>query len=259
MKVRMKPHARYILSSSDSGTSAEIYFPKRAAYQGAIFDALRNGFYESAVKEYLTNNAAELIEELRDWSQVLDPLKYASEKPLFRALSVADVVARIGMYRSVFKGYSMYTVEGVFFSDQTQTIYEEATQVVRLTFRFQSALEEEAKAADCKDMLRSLSRWLIDYDIRLNCHYSWAPSEKARFLAERDHWPAAQLAFAERHFEAVAKEVEKWTDDCGLFVFGYLVRKFSRNVLTQNMSEEEIWVVSSYDPCLNVVKRVAPG
>ncbi|HYT93068.1 MAG TPA: hypothetical protein VEL76_30400 [Gemmataceae bacterium] len=252
----MRQGARYILSSSDSGTSAEIYFPKRAAYQGAIFDAVRNGFYEQPVKDYLTLNAAELIEELRDWGQILDPLKYASEKPLFRSLSAQDVVARVQMYKSVFKGYSMYTVDGVFFSDKTQTIHEEAIQVLRLMFRFESRLEAEAKQRNCKDMLRSLSRWLIDYDIRLNCHYSWAPSEKERFLAEHRHWPESQLAFAEQHFDAVAREVEKWTDDCGLFVFGYLVRKFSKNVLVQKMSEEEIWVVSSYDPCLNVVRRV---
>jgi hypothetical protein len=253
----MKQGARYILSSSDSGTSAEIYFPKRAAYQGAIFDAVRTGFYEQEVKGYLALNAAELIEELRDWGQVLDPLKYASDRPLFRALSVQEVVARVQMYKSVFKGYSMYTVDGVFFSEETQTIYEEVTQVLRLMFRFASQLEEEAKKSNCKDMLRSLSCWLIDYDIRLNCHYSWAPSEKERFLAEHVHWPESQLAFADRHFESVAREVEKWTDDCGLFVFGYLVRKFSKNVLIQNMSEEEIWVVSSYDPCMNVVRRVS--
>jgi hypothetical protein len=126
-------------------------------------------------------------------------------------------------------------------------------------FRFESQLESKAKATDCKDMLRSLARWLIDYDIRLNHHYSWAPSEKERFLSEHKHWPPVQVAFAERNFEVVAKEVEKWTDDCGLFVFGYLVRKFSKNVLTQNMAEEEIWVISSYDPCMNVVRRVLLG
>jgi hypothetical protein len=251
--------ARYILSSSDSGTSAEIYFPKRSAYQGAIFDALRNGFFEREVIDYLTINAAELLEELRDWSQVLDPLKYTYESPLFRQLSVEDVIARMQMYKSVFKGYSVYTVDGVFFSEQTQKVFEEATQVIRMMFRFESQLEAEAKATECKDMLRSLARWLIDYDIRLNAHYSWAPSEKERFLAEHKHWPGAQVAFAERNFEAVAKEVEKWTDNCGLFVFGYLVRKFSKNVLVQKMSEEEIWVVSSYDPCMNVVRRIVLG
>jgi hypothetical protein len=255
----MKPPAKYVLSSSDSGSAAEIYFPKRAAYQGAIFDALRKGFYEREVKEYLALNAAELIDELRDWAQILEPLKYTSDRPLFRQLSAQDVKARIEMYRSVFKGYSVYSVDGVFFSEDTQTVYEEAIQVVRLMFRFESQLEAEAKRTDCKDMLRSLSRWLIDYDIRLNHHYSWAPQEKERFLAEHTHWPASQLAFAEQHFEAVAKEVEKWTDDCGLFVFGFLVRKFSKNVLVQGMSEEVIWVVSSYDPCMNVVRRIALG
>jgi hypothetical protein len=248
--------ARYILSSSHSGTSADVYFPKRAAYQGAIFDALRSGFYESEVKQYLINNAAELIEELRDWAEVLDPYKYTQNVDPDRALSLAEAVERIGMYRSVFHGYSVLAVDGVYFSPQTQTLYEEAIQIIRLMFRFESTLEAAARHTGCKDMIRSLAHWLIDYDTRLDHHCSWSPAEKERFLNERRHWPAHQRAFAEAHFETIAKEVEKWMDDVGLFVFGYLVRKFSKNVLVQQMSEEEIWVVSSYEPCMNAVRRV---
>ena len=59
----MTKRARYILSSSDAGTSAEIYFPKKAAYQGAIFDALRTGFFEQKVKDYLVAHASDLIRE----------------------------------------------------------------------------------------------------------------------------------------------------------------------------------------------------
>jgi hypothetical protein len=101
----MSPRAKYILSSSDSGTAAEIYFPKKAAYQGAIFDALRNGFFEREVKAYLTINATDLLDEMRDSSQVLDPLKYSYDCPKFRKLSAPDVIARVEMYKSVFKGY----------------------------------------------------------------------------------------------------------------------------------------------------------
>ena len=67
--------------------------------------------------------------------------------------------------------------------------------------------------------------------------------------------PPRRLEFAALSFEPMAKQVEKWIDDCGLFIFGYLVRKFSENVLRQNLSEEEIWVVSSFDTCINVVKQ----
>jgi hypothetical protein len=159
------------------------------------------------------------------------------------------------MYKSVFKGYSMYTVDGVFFSQDTQTVYEEATQVIRLMFRFESDLEAQTKETRHKDIVRSLFYWLVDYDVRLDQHHSWAPAEKERFLHEHRHWPTPQLDFAARTFEPIAKQVEKWIDDCGLFIFGFLVRKFSENVLKQNMSEEEIWVVSSFDTCINVVKQ----
>lgn len=247
---------RYFLNSNDAGILTEVYFPKRAAYQGAIFSALRTGFYEQQVIDYLQTHAAALLEELRDWSEILDPLKYTDAVPPPRpALGVDDARARIQMYRSVFKGYSMYTVDGVFFSDQTQTIYEEATQVVRLVFRFECPRDLEAADPQYKDILRSLCYWLVNYKLRLDHHYSWAPTERERFLAEHRHWPAPHRDYAAAHFEAIAKQVEKWADDCGLFILGFLVRKFSENVLQQNLLEEEIWVVSSFDSCINVVKR----
>jgi hypothetical protein len=248
--------SRHVLGSNDAGISTEIYFPKKAAYQGAIFDALREGFFEKEVIGYLLANADFLVDELRDWSEILNPRKYAGAitTPAGRH-TPEEARTRIAMYRSVFKGYSVYTVDGVFFSQETQTVYEEATQIVRLMFRFESELEGQAQETPYKDMVRSLIYWLVDYDVRLDQHYSWAAAEKERFLAEHRHWPASHLDFAARSFESLAKQVEKWIDDCGLFIFGFLVRKFSENVLKQNLSEEQIWVVSSFDTCVNVVKQ----
>jgi hypothetical protein len=250
--------SRHVLNSNDAGISTEIYFPKRAAYQGAIFDALRQGFYEKQVIEYLLANATFLVEELRDWSEILNPRKYVDDAPPIGTATPEEACERIRLYKSVFKGYSMYSVDGVFFSEETQTVYEEATQIIRLMFRFESPLEAQVKETRYKDIVRSLFYWLVDYDVRLDHHQSWMPQEKERFLHEHRHWPTAQLEFAGLYFELIAKHVEKWIDDCGLFIFGFLVRKFSENVLRQNLSEEEIWVVSAFDTCINVVKQY-PG
>ena len=53
----------YLLQSNDSGIITEIYFPKKAAYQGAIFDALRKGFFQADVISYLKGNVGALLEE----------------------------------------------------------------------------------------------------------------------------------------------------------------------------------------------------
>jgi hypothetical protein len=53
--------SRHVLNSNDAGISTEIYFPKKAAYQGAIFDALRQGFFEQEVIAYLLENAEFLV------------------------------------------------------------------------------------------------------------------------------------------------------------------------------------------------------
>jgi hypothetical protein len=251
----MRQPARYVLSSSSAGLATEIYFPKRAAYQGAIFDALRQGFFERQVIDYLSLHAAALLEELSDWQEILDPFKYSFDSLPQRRLTEEDARQRIAMYRSVFKGYSLYTVDGVFFSEETQTVYEETTQVVRLTLRFESELERRPEHAHRRDLVRSLSYWLIDYDARLDYHFSWAPEQKERFLAEHQHWPGELRDYVAVHFEGVAKEVEKWIDDCGLFIFGFVVRQFAENVVRQHMTEEQIWVVNSFDPCINIVCR----
>lgn len=49
-------------------------------------------------------------------------------------------------------------------------------------------------------------------------------------------------------------EVVKWIDDCALFVFGYLVRKFWKEVVKQRSREDEIWVTSFLNLDINAVK-----
>lgn len=75
-------------------------------------------------------------------------------------------------------------------------------------------------------------------------------------MAHHSPWPRRKAAFARQYFSPVAKEVEKWIDDCALFVFGYLVRTFAENVLAEKKREEEIWVTSFFTLGVNIVKRI---
>jgi hypothetical protein len=49
--------------------------------------------------------------------------------------------------------------------------------------------------------------------------------------------------------------VAKWADDCALFIFGYLVKKFAENVLEEKTKEQVIWVTSFFDLTINEIKR----
>ena len=54
----------------------------------------------------------------------------------------------------------------------------------------------------------------------------------------------------------VAQEVDKWMDDCWLFMFGYLVRQFSERLLKVGYPEEEIWVTNFYNLTVNIMQQI---
>ncbi|MBI3332389.1 hypothetical protein HYZ99_05555, partial [Candidatus Peregrinibacteria bacterium] len=176
-------------------------------------------------------------------------------------LTLKDAKERIEMFQSSFMGWSTYSVDGVFFSKKDGSMYEEATQVIRIMFRFVETkpykkLEKEARKAGCTDVLRSIVYWVIPRLGRISEETGWSPDECKLYLNNHTAWTEPKRAFTEKHFSSIAKEVQRWHDDCVLFLFGYLVRKFWQNLIAQELYEEEIWVTSHYTMNLNVIKRV---
>lgn len=174
----------------------------------------------------------------------------------------------------------MYTVAGVFFGEDEQTpqewrptqrmeATEELVQVLRLIFRFSrrdldqasDTLLEASLAADCDDIYRIIVFQTINRLERVAGLYPWAPSERNRFLAQHVHWKEPHLKykyeFAQQYFCDIVREAEHWLDDCSLFVFGYLVRQFGREVLQQRQEkqEAEIWVTHFLDLSVNVTAQ----
>ena len=251
---------RYVFSRSERSIFTEIYFPKRAAYQGKIFDALRYGNDEKKVKRYLSRNIKALLEEFKGYPALLDPQEYTTETRRPTPPSLKEARRRINMYQSVFWGWSVYSVDGVFFSkrDSHVKMDEEATQVVRIMFRFESSSKIQAATteAHCEDVLRATLLWVISQPGRLDDHKPWSEAEQAQFISRHQPWPEHKLAFAQQHFADIAKEVAQWADDRALFVFGYLVRKFWEQVIAEKMYEAEIWAASNFDQLLNVTPRV---
>ena len=245
----------YFFNSSERGLFVEIYFPKRAAYYGTIFDALKEGYDEEVVKKYLRTNIAPLINEFQVFPNLFNPHRYTVEKLSRRLPTQEEALKRIEMYKSPFKGWSTYSVDGVFFDDSGNPM-EEATQIVRVMFRFQSSFVKQAADDGCSDVLRAMLFWLVSQHGRLFSHKVWGKEEQAHFMARHKPWPKKQGVFAKKYFTEVAIEVGKWIDDREIFVFAYLVRKFWENVVKKGMREDEIWVASLFDLVINVVKPI---
>jgi len=251
------PEKSYFFNSSERALFVEIYFPKRAAYYGAIFGALRKGHDEGMVKRYLQDNVESLIDEFQAFPDLLKPSRYTSIRFSRTLPSVDEALKRIDMYKSPFKGWSTYSVDGVWFDDAGNPV-EEATQVVRLMFRFESIFSKQAIDDGWSDVLRAILFWVISQHGRLYDHKVWGKEEQAQFMARHKPWPKQKGLFAQRYYADIALEVGKWLDDREIFIFCYLVRNFWRKVVREEMREDEIWIASVFDLVLNVVKPTRP-
>ncbi|TSC84158.1 MAG: hypothetical protein G01um101417_314 [Parcubacteria group bacterium Gr01-1014_17] len=253
-----RQETRYLISRSEQSIFSEIYFPKRAAYYGTIFDALRKGYKEDVVKKYMDTNAPVLLEEYQAYPALFDPDDYTKARRVTEPVSVEKARERIKMYQSPFKGWSTYSVDGVFF-DKKNKMYEEAVQVVRIMFRFQSSFALVAEKEGCSDVLRCMLVWLATRQGRLAGHKIWFESEKRLFVTNQPPFPKRKRAFVEQHFASIAREVNKWIDDRGLFTFAYLVHKFAENVLAEQLYEKEIWATNLFNQNLIITSRVENG
>lgn len=243
------------LHRGQRGIFAEVYFPRRVDAQGTIFSALSRGYREEVVKAYLARNAEDILAELQDYQHIFDHQWY--DMPLTRKPkpSLEDTRRRIDEYVSPFYGWSSYVVDGVFFDNNGIKI-EEATQVIRMMFRFDSTFTQRAADDGCQDVLRAMLFWLINRQARINELAAWDEAEQKRFLKEYDRWRPRKRKWVQKHFEPVAREAMKWREDCFLFTFGYLVRQFSERLRRLGHPEDEIWVASYFDLMIVRMKRI---
>ena len=250
----MSETALTYLKRGERGIFIEVYFPRRVAVQGTIFDALEDGHNEEIVKEYIQRNVDALMQELPRHLRVFDSKWYDIPKSRKKKLTKKNALTRIESYISPFFGWSNYVVDGVFFGEDGKMI-EEPTQIIRLMFRFESSYLSKAIELQCQDVLRTMLFWIISRQARLNEVSPWHPAEKKRFIREYEPFTKQKREFVEKFFEPVAREVFKWEGDCFLFIFGFLVRRFSEELVRRGRQEEEIWVASFFNLTVFVMKK----
>jgi len=125
-------------------------------------------------------------------------------------------------------------------------------------FRLPSVYVQEATDAGYFDVLRSILFWCITQQGNLDEYVLWDKAELRSFITHHRQLVKnkKKLAFARKYFIPVAKEVDKWRDDCAFFVFGYLVKKFAEQVILAEREEKKIWVASFFNLTLNIFKKV---
>ena len=243
------------LRCGQRGIFVEVYFPRRVTAQGTIFSALELGYQEAEVKRYLKINLPRLLQEFREAQQVFHPDWYGCRKKE-QGPTVEDAQKRIDGYVSPFVGWSNYVVDGVFFVEGK--MIEEATQIIRLMFQFDSTFGNVAAKANCQDVLRAILFSVITQQGRLDDVAPWDKSEENRFIKDNAPMPKHKLTFVRKYFKPVTREAFKWRGDCFLFIFGYLVRQFSERLRELGHPEEEIWVASFFNLTVSVLKKATP-
>jgi hypothetical protein len=210
----------------------EIYLPKKANFQGTLYETLTRGFDLNVVKAHFKN-----------------PDKRARIKNLLtRFYSIAQYdLETIDGYQPIFFGYSLYEVDGVFCNEK-KGIVEERVQAIRIVFKpdydylFQNFMLAQNEK-ESRDEIRVLVRRFLRFS---------SPDVQA-FIAtlSRDEYLDSK--------RALLLFIDKWVAYVCLFVFGYVVYEICAKI-TQLYREEgnditkvedEVWVTSFWNLGVN--------
>ncbi len=204
----------------------ELYLPKRALYQGTLYESLTDGFDIKKVVDHLQTHIKQ-IHEL-----------FSNE------LSTAYDHTRLSLMKPIIWGYSMYEVDGVFLNEHTQKIGEERSQVIRIMFRFSSQHMMVECGIDEHTYLGM--RELIQEMLETN-------KEKRRKSKDR---------YSNKEERSVIEYIDQWIDDVAFLLFGYIIFNICLNIQKKveeqrlEHYEEEIWVTSLGKLQINRIKHL---
>jgi len=195
----------------------ELYLPKKALYQGTLLESLTKGFRVNNVREHFKTT------DPKKRRQINEMLDYESLR------NYTD--DRIDKMKPIKWGYSIYDVDGVFFSEDEERIIEERTQVIRIMFRF----SQEHLMKECG--IKTEDEYLSMREFIQSCVEH---SERKR---DKD------IGKDDTELEAKVREyIDIWIDDVALLMLGYIVfnicadikERFDKKEL--EYMEQEIWV-----------------
>jgi hypothetical protein len=215
----------YRVHAGEPAIFVEIYLPKKADFQGRLYETLTRGFDIQEVKNHFKD--PERRDSIRELFRRYDPRLSSDED-------------RVDAMREVLFGYSMYEVDGVFRAqgNGSRGVFEERNQIIRVVFK-----------PDYDDIAKRSGATLE------------AVREMAgeRFHAYRERNGSVLSDAAGRTSgpeKLVAEELRSWIEDVSLFLFGYIVYELCEKIAelredTGKRPEEEIWVTSFWGVTVN--------
>ena len=228
----------YRYNRFDPGIFMELYLPKKAEYQGILYDTLTGGFLIENVRTHLKTN----------WEQIVQLMAgfYTSR------IKTTDELNKL---LPVFYGYSMYEVDGVFFNSETKRIMEERTQVIRLMFRFDIDGFCQVAGEDASNPEHKIAKIVADDYLRF-------VTDKTAFTAfhaeqYKQRWPQHEAFIGK-----VISVLENWELSLVMFILGYVVFEICKEIkflheTTKRDPEEEIWITSFWNLRINrIVKDI---
>lgn len=221
----------YQYQLNELGIFTEIYLPKRAAYQGILYKTLTKGFDFATIKK----------DHFADQAKVPRILHFIAE---YGWQGVEE--RNLQSINKCFAGYSMYEIDGVFWSESRRKAIEEKTQVIRIMF-VKNDFREKFKQLENTDYIT-----VRDFARR----YLKSNREEGRRIKR-----SAQRKF-ERNLSRkweyeIVQDIDSWINDTAMFVFGYLLFEISEKIGALLEPEEEIWVTSFWDMHVNKVTQTS--
>ncbi len=239
---------RYELMPLESGVFAELYLPKKAHYQGQLYETLTKGFDVDEVRRHLRGKRKQIQTYLGGATQYWDISGRDSPSP-DQFLNEAF----IRRFPDLLHGYTMYEVDGVFRSPDTGQVVEERTQIIRLMFI--TDLDQQFSKLDFIDDSNRESATLLARSYLRSPHW-----DRHRFLEDQKLFASARL-FDDRQGAAIIGLTAEWARFIAVFLFGYVVHDICEGLRKLNQNEkvaleEEIWVTFFWNLIISRIRSV---
>jgi len=239
---------RYELMPLESGVFAELYLPKKAHYQGLLYETLTNGFDVENVRRHLRGKRKQIQAYLGGAAQYWEITGKNSPTP--EQFLNESFIKR---FPDLLYGYTMYEVDGVFRSPHTGQVVEERTQIIRLMFI--SDLDQVFATLPFIDESNRNAATLLARTYLRSTHW-----DQDHFLEDHKQFPSASI-FDDKQGAAIIHLTADWARSIAVFLFGYVVHDICEGLrkLNQNDNiapEEEIWVTLFWNLIINRIRSV---
>ncbi len=234
----------YKFKKGQAGIKVEIYLPKKAEYQGTLYETLVKGLRLNYKEHFLKGEKRKEINELL--KAYTDIHSYTEDQiELFQK-----------QFPNIFNGYSMYEVDGVFKSSTLENlVYEERTQVIKLLFvPDYEKIKENYPDWEIFEILKLSQRFFRHAHVNKDAFWKDSENNNINYLQKEGA-------------REIIQYLSNYVNCSALIVFGYIVFEITKKLdkmLDEKRDrigkdsklkpiEEEIWVTSEWSFTVNKV------